>query len=165
MGEMKTISVDVRTLLLWPLALLALLTLSACGSASAVGTGSTQPQQTVTVNPGFQTQMSPIPTVPPYLCGAWTSNNAPNPGSTITVYARLTHHVQGVQGISATAVVHFRGGDVTLNQATSDQGGYVSFTLSLQDRQPTQVPATIDVTFSGIPGTSTLTCTTFFTPM
>lgn len=123
-----------------------------------------QPPQTVTVDPNFQGQMSPIPTIPPYRCGAWTSNNAPDPGATILVYARLTHSLRGVQGIAATAVVHFQGGDVTLKQATSDPGGYVSFTLALQDQQPTDLPATIDVTFSGLPGGS-LTCTTFFTPV
>ena len=160
---MRIINIYAHRILFWPLALVALLMLSACGSASAVNLSTTQPQQTVTVNPGFQTQMSPIPTVPPYRCGAWTSNNAPNPGATITVYARLTHDIQGVQGMAATATVHFQSGDVTLDQASSDSGGYVSFTLSLQDRQPAKLPATIDVTFSGVPGGS-LKCTTFFTP-
>lgn len=164
MSGMKTINNYIRGVLFWALALMVLLTLSACGSASAVSLSSTQPQQTVTVNPSFQTQMSPIPTIPSYRCGAWTSNNAPNPGSTITVYARLTHNIQGVQGITATAIVHFQSGDVTLNQATSDQGGYVTFTLALQGRQPTKVPATIDVTFTGVPG-GAQKCTTFFTPM
>jgi hypothetical protein len=161
---MKTINVHMRRILLWPLALVTLLALSACGSASAVNLGSTQPQQTVTVGPSFQSQMSPIPTIPPYRCGAWTSNNAPNPGSTIAIYARLTHNIQGVQGMTATATVHFQSGDVTLDQATSDQGGYVTFKLALQDRQPTKVPVTIDVTFSGVPG-GAQKCTTFFTPM
>jgi hypothetical protein len=161
---MKTINIYMRRIVLWPLALVALLALSACGSASTVNLSSTQPQQTVTVGTGFQSQMSPIPTIPPYRCGAWTSNNAPNPGSTISVYARLTHNLQGVQGMTATAIVHFQNGDTTLDQATSDQGGYVTFKLALQDRQPTKVPATVDVTFSGVPG-GAQKCTTFFTPM
>jgi hypothetical protein len=142
-------------------ALAAVLALAGCGSGPTINAA--QPQQAATINPGFQSQISPIPTVPPYRCGAWTSNNAPNPGATITVFARLTHDGKGVQGITAVADVHFRSGDVTLNQATSDAGGYVSFPLPLQDRQPAQVPATIDVTFSGLPGGS-LKCTTFFTP-
>ncbi|HXR64416.1 MAG TPA: hypothetical protein VN729_00720 [Ktedonobacteraceae bacterium] len=161
---MKTINIYIRRIAFWPLALVALLALSACGSASTVNLSSTQPQQTVTVGTGFQSQMSPIPTIPPYRCGAWTSNNAPNPGSTISVYARLTHNLQGVQGMTATAIVHFQNGDATLDQATSDQGGYVTFKLALQDRQPTKVPATVDVTFSGVPG-GAQKCTTFFTPM
>ncbi|HEY0753262.1 MAG TPA: hypothetical protein VGD98_04820 [Ktedonobacteraceae bacterium] len=141
-----------------------LLALSACGQSSTLNLNSTQPQQAVTVNAGFQKQISPIPTIPPYRCGAWTSNNAPNPGDTIMIYARLTHNVQGVQGMTATVIVHFQSGDATLAQTSSDQGGYVSFQLSLQDRQPVKVPATIDVTFSGVPGGS-LECSTFFTPM
>ena len=66
--------------------------------------------------------------------------------------------------MTATAIVHFQNGDATLDQATSDQGGYVTFKLALQDRQPTKVPATVDVTFSGVPG-GAQKCTTFFTPM
>lgn len=161
---MKRINIHARGALLCSLALAAVLMLSACGSGSTLNVSSTGPQQTVTISSGFQGQMSPIPTIPPYRCGAWTSNNAPNPGSTIKVYARLTHNVQGVQGITATAVVHFQGGDVTLDQATSDEGGYVSFTLALQDRQPAKVPATIEVTFTGVPG-GAQKCSTFFTPM
>ena len=165
MGGMKKITINERGLAFSTLALLVLLALlSACSSASAVNMSSTQPQQAVTMNPGFQTQTSPIPTIPAYRCGAWTSNNAPNPGSTITVYARLTHLVQGVQDMTATAIVHFQSGDVTLDQATSDQGGYVSFTLALQGRQPAKVPATIDVTFTGVPG-GAQKCATFFTPV
>lgn len=160
MGGTKTIARAWRTIL-W--GLLALLALTACSSAPAATGSTAQPQSTVTIKPGFQTQLSPIPTIPPYRCGAWTSNNAPNPGATITVYARITHDTQGVQGIAASAVVHFRSGDVPLDQATSDTGGYVTFTLSLQGRQPAQVPATVDVTFSGVPG-GPLTCSTFFTP-
>lgn len=143
-------------------ALLAVLALVSCGSSPAISAA--QPQQTVTINPGFQSQMSPIPTVPPYRCGAWSSNNAPDPGATIIIYAKLTHNSKGAQGVSASAVVHFQGGDAALPATTSDSGGYVSFTLSLQGRQPAQVPATVDVTFSGLPGGGKVTCTAFFTP-
>lgn len=162
MNKTKTINIHTSTVGLWLLALVALLVLSACGSTTSLSTA--QPQQTVTVDPGFQTQMSPIPTIPPYRCGAWTSNNAPNPNTTITVYARLTHKLEGVKGIAATAVVHFRGGDVSLGQQTSDQGGYVSFKLALQGRQPVKLPATIDVSFTGAPG-GAQKCTAFFTPV
>lgn len=150
-----------RRLFLW-LALLAILpTLVACGPS--VNTMEQQP--TIAINPGFQKQLSPIPTVPPYRCGAWASNNAPGRSATIVIYARLFHDNAGVGGKSATAVVHFQGFDFTIPQtATSDNGGYVSFTLDLQGRQPAQVPATVDVTFNGLPGGS-LTCTpAFFTP-
>jgi hypothetical protein len=142
-------------------ALATLLALAGCGSAPTTSAGQVQP--TVTIPAGFQNSLSPIPTVPSYRCGAWTSNNAPNPGATITIYSRLTHNTQGVQGIAASAVVHFQSGDISLTTATSDAGGYVTFTLPLQGRQPTQVPATVDVMFTGTPGGS-LQCTTFFTP-
>src|SRR5579884_1248543 len=141
-------------------ALLLGLLLTACGTAVS----SARPQQTVTVNPSFQAQISPIPTIPPYRCGAWASNNAPGASSTIVIYSRLTHNAQGVSGISATADVHFQSGDVNLGTATSDSGGYVTFTLPLQGRQPAQIPATVDVTFSSLPGGGTVRCTAFFTP-
>jgi hypothetical protein len=142
-------------------ALCAVLAVAGCGSTPALNAA--QPQQVATINPGFQSQVTPIPTVPPYRCGAWTSNNAPNAGATIAVLARLTRAGKGVEGIAAVADVHFLSGDVTLNQDTSDAGGYVSFPLSLQNRQPARIPATIDVTFHGLPG-GALTCVAFFTP-
>ncbi len=123
------------------------------------------PQQTVTVNPSFQSKLSPVPSPPTYRCGAWASNNAPGPNATITIYARLTRDVQPVSGATATAVVHFQGGDQTLDQhPTSDGGGFVSFTLSLQGQQPDKVPATVSVTFTNFPG-GTINCSqAFFTP-
>ena len=71
------------------------------------------PQQTVTVSSGFQSQASPVPTIPPYLCGAWSSNNAPGPNSTIVIFARITKNLAGVNGATASAVVHFQSGDQT----------------------------------------------------
>jgi hypothetical protein len=123
------------------------------------------PQQTVTVSSKFQSQLSPIPTPATYRCGAWSSNNAPGPNDTITIYARLTRNLAPVSGATATAVVHFQGNDQTLDQhPTSDNGGYVSFTLSLQGQQPATIPATVDVTFTNFPG-GTLNCSqAFFTP-
>ena len=123
------------------------------------------PQQTVTVSPKFQSQLSPIPTPSTYRCGAWASNNAPGPNDTIIIYARLTQNIAAVSGATATAVVHFQGNDLTLDQhPTSDNGGYVSFTLSLQGQQPVNIPATVDVTFTNFPG-GTLRCSqAFFTP-
>jgi len=138
-----------------------LLMLTACGATP----DQVAPQQTVTVSSGFQSQASPIPTIPRYLCGAWSSNNAPGPNSTILIFARITKNVAGVSGATANAVVHFQSGNQELDQhPTSDNGGYVSFTLNLQGRQPVGIPATVDVTF-GFPGT-TIKCTSaFFTPM
>ena len=123
------------------------------------------PQPTVTVNPNFQSKISPIPTPPTYRCGAWASNNAPGSNDTITIYARLTKDLQPVGGATATAVVHFQNNDQTLDQhPTSDSGGFVSFTLSLHGQQPVKIPATVSVTFTNFPG-GTLNCSqAFFTP-
>jgi hypothetical protein len=148
---------------LWLATLAAFFFLAACSSLATANSTPTQP--TITINPNFHSHISPIPTIPPYRCGAWASNNAPDPGATIIIYARLTHNTQGVQGIAASAVVHFRSGDAGLNQTTSDSGGYVTFSLPLQNRQPVHVPATVDVTFSGLPSGGSVTCTAFFTPM
>jgi hypothetical protein len=140
-----------------------LLVITSCGPLA--NTNPVQLQPTVTINPSFQQQISPVPTPPEYRCGAWSSNNAPKPDSTITIYARLTRNIMGVSGATASAVVHFKDGDQALDQkATSDSGGYVSFSLPLEGRQPVGVPATVDVTFSNFAG-GPLTCTAFFAPM
>jgi len=139
-----------------------LLMLTACGATA----GQVGPQQTVTIGSGFQSQASPIPAIPTYLCGAWSSNNAPGPNSTIIIFARITKNLAGVSGATATGVVHFQSGDQQLDQQpASDNGGYVSFKLALQGRQRDRIPATVDVTFTNFPG-GTLRCTpAFFTPM
>lgn len=137
-----------------------LLLLAACGPA----VNQIKPQQTVTVDKAFQTQATPLATVPTYRCGAWASNNAPNGFSTILVLAKLTKDIQAVTGATATATVHFAGGDVTLGtQPTSDQGGMVSFTVPLQGRQPKGLPTTIGVSFT-IGGTTVACSPAFFTP-
>jgi len=142
---------------------LGLLLLSvACGPS----VNQIKPQSTVTVNPSFQSQVSPVPTPREYRCGAWSSNNAPGPDATIFIYARLTKDIAGIKGATASAVVHFKDGDLVLDQQpTSDNGGYVTFKLSLQGHQPVGVPATVDVTFANFPGGSVQCTPAFFTPM
>ena len=139
-----------------------LLLLAACGPTAT----QLQPQPTVTINPSFQSQVSPVPSPAHYRCGAWASTNAPSPNATIVIFARLTKNVSGVSGATASAIVHFKDGDQTLDQQpTSDEGGYVSFNLPLDGRQPDGVPVTVDVIFSNFPG-GTVQCTpAFFTPM
>src|SRR5579872_4231829 len=145
--------------LLFALSMPFLLLLMSCGGPTV---DQATPQQTVTVSPKFQSQLSPIPTPPTYRCGAWSSNNAPGPNDTITIYARLTKDLVGVGGATASAVVHFQGNDQALDQhPTSDDGGYVSFMLPLQGQQPATIPATVDVTFTNFPG-GTLHCTQAF---
>ena len=142
------------------------LLLGLCMLAAACGPTVNQikPQQTVTVNKSFQGQKAPQPTVPPYRCGAWSSNNAPAAFSTILIYAKLTKNIQGVAGATAQATAHFQTGDVMLNQGKeSDDGGMVVFTLPLQGRQPRGVPATIDVSFT-VNGTTVQCSQAFLTP-
>src|SRR5579864_3447734 len=144
------------------IALSLLLLLAGCGPA--VTTDQTQTQTTPTINPGFQSQITPVPTVPPYRCGSWASNNAPSGYSTITIYARITKNIAPVSGATAIAIVHFKGFDLPLDaQSPSDGGGYVTFVLQLQGRQPSGIPATVDVTFDSVPGsTKPLHCTQAF---
>jgi hypothetical protein len=76
------------------------------------------------------------------------------------------HDLKPVSGATASAVVHFQNFDQQLGQETSDNGGYVTFTLSLQGHQPVNVPATVDVTVTNLPGGKTVHCTpAFFTPV
>ena len=139
--------------------LLLLCLLSACRSE----VHQLDPLPTVVVNPNFQRQLDPLPTIPSYRCGAWASDNTPAAASTITIYAKLTGDVAGVPDIPATAIVHFKSANITLDQqAVSDGNGYVSFTLPLQGRQPRLIPATVDVHFATIG--SPVRCTAFFTP-
>ena len=136
--------------------------LGACGGVTVQQAA---PQQTVTISKTFQSNLSPLPTVPAYRCGAWASDNAPNPYATITIYARLTKDIIGVGGATATATVHFNNGDATLDtHPVSDNGGYVTFTLALQGRQPANIPATVDVTFTNFPGGKVNCTQAFFTP-
>src|SRR5438477_7776895 len=133
-GNMHTF----RSIFLTVVALSFLLSLASCTPSVS---GQSNSQKQVTIDKGFQSQISPIPTVPPYRCGAWSSNNAPAPNSTITIYARITKDIAPVSGASATAVVHFKNSDQQLgSQTVSDNGGYVSFTLPLQGQQPSRVP-------------------------
>jgi hypothetical protein len=133
-------------------------------SACAPTVNQLRPQQTLTVNQQFQQQLTPVPTIPAYRCGAWASDNMPNAHSSLIIYARLTKNsTSGLVGVTARAVVHFKRGSVSLDEKpTSDTGGYVMFNLSLTGEQPHLVPATVDVTFN-TQNTPTI-CTAFFTP-
>jgi hypothetical protein len=136
-----------------------LLLATACGPA----VNQVKPQQTVTIGKTFQTQTTPLPTVPTYRCGAWASDNAPATFSTILVLAKLTKNIKGVQGATATATVLFAGGSVTLETPpASDPDGMVSFTLPLQGRQPAGLPTTVSVSFT-IGGTTVQCSSAFFT--
>lgn len=139
-----------------------MLLLTACGPAAS----QVKPQPTVVISKSFQSQLSPIPSPATYRCGAWSSENSPDPNSTITIYARITKDLKPVSGATASAVVHFQNFDQPLDQTpASDNGGYVTFTLPLQGRQPANVPATVDVTFTHFPGGIVHCTPAFFTPV
>jgi hypothetical protein len=137
-----------------------ILLLAACGPTIS----QPQTQQAASINKSFQDQLSPIPSPATYRCGAWSSNNAPGSYSTIFIYARLVKNLAGISGATAKAVVHFKDLDQPLDPQTSDSGGYVTFTLPLQGRQPQKIPATVDVTFSNFPGGTVHCQQAFFTP-
>ncbi len=154
----------LRSLL--PIVSLSFLVLFAACS-SLVPVTQVQNQPTVTIPKSFQSQISPIPTFPPYVCGSWSSNNTPTPDAAITIYAKLSHNLAGVSGAVASATVNFQFGNVQLDSnPVSDSGGYVTFLLPLEGRQPVGVPATVSVTFSNVPGyKGSINCTqAFFTP-
>ena len=88
--------------LLLAISLPLILLLISCGGPSV---NQATPQQTVTISPKFQSQLSPIPTPPTYRCGAWSSNNAPGPNDTIIIYARLTQNQAAVSGAGAGATL------------------------------------------------------------
>src|SRR5437763_11173687 len=107
----KDIMHTLRHIILACFSISFLVVLAACGPA----TNSVQVQTTSTIDKNFQAQVSPIPTTPPYLCGAWSSNNAPSRYSIITIYVRLPKSIAGVSGATSIAVVHFRDGDQQLD--------------------------------------------------
>jgi len=137
-----------------------LLLLTACGTTAT----QIKPQQTVVVDKSFQSQVSPFASPPTYRCGAWSGNNAPGAYSVLTVYAKLTRNVTGVANATASATAHFSTSDFALDQQpVSDSGGYVTFTVPLQGRQPRLTPATVDVSFS-VDGKTVQCSSAFFTP-
>lgn len=155
------------------LLLLSLSFLLAAGLSACVGlTASPNPQGTITINnpnPG----LSPTPTAPEYLVGAYVSDSTP--GSTtgrIMVYV-IFHHGQLPQpGAQVSLYFHFyaggRGVPQLNNQAgtrTTGNDGYASFSIGFSGL-PSDVPVGIDVTvhFAGIPDITKPNATSF-TPL
>src|SRR5260370_9731040 len=95
---------NARSISLCALLIGLLLILAACGPTAT----QLQPQPTVTIDPSFQSQVSPIPSPGKYRCGAWASNNAPSPDATIVIFARLIKNLMAVSGTTATAILHFK---------------------------------------------------------
>ena len=155
-NSMKTIFVSL------PLFSLLLFLFCACGPTVTVN--QIKPQESMSIDKSFQKSLTPLPAIPEYRCGAWTSTSAPSPYGSIAIYAKLTKDVVGVPGITAQAIVHFKEADVTLDaRPVSDAGGYVSFALSLLGRQPRLSAATIDIDFM-VKGQTVHCSQAFFTP-
>jgi hypothetical protein len=154
---MKSIHTFVASILL-PLAL------TACGPTASQW----QVTRNVSVGKAFQKNLPALAPIPRYLCGAWSSNNAPDPYSSINIYARLTQQVNQeitpVQAAPAQATIHYAYGDKKLDQVpVSDSGGYVTFYLQLQGQQPRLAAATIDIFFK-VDGHQIPCSHAFFTP-
>jgi hypothetical protein len=124
-------------------ALLLLLSLSvlliACGASNATSTSDLgSPQVIVTIH--FNNNMSPTPTIAPYLCGAWTTNTTPafNPGRTIPIYAHFIHNVNGnpvgMSGANAQATVEWADGASDTLTATTGDDGLAVFYFTIPNR-------------------------------
>ena len=128
-------------------AILLLLLLSvlviACGASNATTTADQgNPQVAVTFR--FNNNASSIPTVAPYLCGAWTTNTTPafKPGDKISVYAHFIHNVNGnpvgVNGASAQASVEWADGHRDSQVAITGSDGLAVFYFTIPN-QPNMV--------------------------
>jgi hypothetical protein len=137
------------------LLLLLSVLLLACGSAGAPSAANLgEPRATVTIR--FTNNASPMPTVAPYLCGAWITNTTPsfNPGSTIPVYAHFIHLVNGnpvgINGANAQGTVEWADGSSTTEVETTSSDGLAVFYFTIPN-QPSMVNKNnlVVVTFTG----------------
>jgi hypothetical protein len=109
----------------------------ACGG-TATNANIDQPDVTVTINLG-QDNGSPTPPLPEYTCSAWVTNTSPgiNNSSTIGVYAKFVHNVngnpEGVYPAQGTATVLWPDGNVNVTANTTSDG-LVIFPVSTANR-------------------------------
>jgi hypothetical protein len=129
----------------------------------------------VTATIQFNNDLTALPTQAPYLCGAWITNTSPSfiPGSTIPVYAKFVHVVngnpQGVSGAAAQATLYLGNGNVaSLPTTTTGLDGLAVFSFQLpNDPNIANRNNLVTVTFSA-PGAA---CTVdqsraaYFTPV
>lgn len=141
--EQRRVSGPRSSLFLKSSAMLLLVLLSvlviACGTSNTTTTRDlAAPQVTVTIR--FNTDTSPVPTVAPYLCGAWTTNTTPafNPGREVPVYAHFIHNVNGnpvgISGANAQATVEWADGYRDTEAATTGDDGLVVFYFAIPNR-------------------------------
>jgi hypothetical protein len=160
------------------LLLLANILIVACSPTgpNAPTTNLGAPPVTVTVQFNTYLTTTSLPTQAPYLCGAWITNTSPGfiPNSTIPVYAKFVHLVngnpQGMAGATAQATVYFANGiSQPLPITTTGTDGLAVFSFSLpNDTMIANHNNLVTVTFTGTDGSK---CTVdqsraaYFTPL
>ena len=135
----------------------------ACSTGSDTATTNLgAPPATVTIQFNNDLTTTPLPTQPPYLCGAWITNTSPAfvPGSTIPVYAKFIHLVngnpQGVAGAAAQATLYLTGAAPKALQPTTTQAdGLAVFSFQLpNDPNIASHNNLVTVSFTGRDGSS-----------
>ncbi len=129
----------------------------------------------VTVTVQFDNDLTALPTQAPYLCGAWITNTSPAfiPGSTIPVYAKFVHIVngnpQGVGGATAQATLYLGNGAVTpLTTTATGPDGLAVFSFQLpNDPNIANRNNLVTVTFSAPSASCTVdqSRAAYFTPV
>lgn len=154
---------DRRLFQIMLLGLALALGLSAClGLTTTPGTVST-------ISISNPTGLSPTPTAPAYLVGAWVSENTPLSASGhITVFVSFHHGQVPQPGGQVSLYFHYQNGggiDALNNQGggqTTDSNGLATFNIGFGGLTP-NIPIGIDVTvqFSGIPDVKEENATSF----
>lgn len=132
----------------------------ALGLSACIGLDTTPgTQATISIN-STPDSLSPTPTAPPYLVGAYVSNSTVTNGNgSIIVYVIFHHGQQPQAGGKASLYFHYNedGGGISglNNQAgtqTTGSDGYATFSIGIRGLQ-LNTPIGIDVTvrFPGIP--------------
>jgi len=110
----------------------------ACSTTDSATTTTNLSAPPVTVTIQFNNDLTSLPTQAPYLCGAWITNTSPAfiPGSTIPVYAKFVHLVngnpEGVAGATAQATLYLADGNVQpLTATTTAADGLAVFSVKL----------------------------------
>lgn len=130
----------------------------ACGgkSTNTNAVDPSTPVVTVTIRIG-QSNSSPTPRLPDYMCGAWATNTSPSySSSVVSVYAKFTHNVDGnpvgVDAANAIATIMWPDGSSNTESATTTSDGLAVFPVAIKPIALDKL-VLIDVTFSkpGIP--------------
>jgi hypothetical protein len=97
------------------------------------------PVVTVTINLGG-TSTTPLPTMTPYTCGAWTTNASPayNANTEIAVYAKYTQNMngdpQGIDAATAVATMHWGDGTTDTQTVNTTSDGLAVFDFNASDK-------------------------------